>query len=327
MMNMIYISQVKSIQRIVNDPFPPSELVLNNDGNAYHLNLSPDQIAETIILVGDPGRVEKISARFDSIDHKVQNREFVTHTGRIGSKNITALATGIGIDNIDIVINELDALANIDLDSRFPKKEQSSLKLIRLGTSGSLQEEFEAGSAIHSNYAIGLDGLMHYYKLEFEDDERELQKKFSDSIWKINGIDPYAVRGSSFMHAAFSSFTHQAITLTANGFYGPQGRELRLSSANDMNNRLQGFRFRNLPIGNYEMETSALYGLGGALGHHCTTLCLVIANRLRNQFLEDYSGAMDKLIERLLASIEADKQHSAHKIKKGPYPVNVLEVF
>jgi len=291
----------------VSEPIPPSELVLNGKGHVYHLDLHPEQVAEKIILVGDPGRVSKISAHFDAIEHKVQHREFVTHTGRIGKERITALATGIGVDNVDIVMNELDALVNIDLEKRLPKKDQRKLQFVRLGTSGALQKEMEVGSAIHSQFAIGLDGLLHHYGLEYNEIEVDLNRAFMEfTDWKIDGLLPYTVQGSNYMNETFSSFSRKAITLTANGFYGPQGRSVRLSTTNDLNNRIQDFRFQGLPIGNYEMETSALFGLGGALGHDCTTICLVIANRLRNEFLSDYSREMDALIRRLLEAFLAD---------------------
>jgi uridine phosphorylase len=298
---------MKKNLRLVSAPIPPSELVLNGKGRVYHLDLQPDQVAEKIILVGDPGRVSKISAHFDSLEHKVQHREFLTHTGRIGNQRITVLATGIGVDNVDIVINEVDALVNIDLEKRMPKKDHRKLQFVRLGTSGALQKEMEVGSAIHSQFAIGLDRLLHHYGLEYDEIEDELNKAFMEYTgWKNKGLLPYSVQGSNFMNDAFSHFTRKAITLTANGFYGPQGRAVRLSTTNDLNNRIQDFRFQGLAIGNYEMETSALFGLGGALGHDCTTICLVIANRLRNEFLSDYSREMDKLIVRLLDAFLAD---------------------
>jgi len=298
---------VKSQIRNNSDEIPPSELVLNTKGHVYHLDLHPDQIADKIILVGDPGRVSKISAHFDALEHKVQHREFLTHTGRIGAQRITALATGIGVDNVDIVINELDALVNIDLEKRVPKNNQRKLKFVRLGTSGALQKNIAVGSAIHSQFAIGLDGLLHHYKLEYDQVEKDLNEKFLEfTDWNIRGLLPYSVQGSAFMNEAFSGFSKKAITLTANGFYGPQGREIRLNTTNNLNDRIQAFKFTGVPIGNYEMETSALFGLGGALGHDCTTLCLVIANRLGNAFLGDYSKEMDVLIDQLLASFVPD---------------------
>lgn len=298
---------MKKNLRPVSEPIPPSELVLNGKGHVYHLDLHPNQIADKIILVGDPGRVSKISDRFDVIEHQVEHREFVTHTGRIGAQRITALATGIGVDNVDIVMNELDSLVNIDLEKRLPKENQRKLQFIRLGTSGALQKDIAVGSAIHSQFAIGLDGLLHHYRLEYDLVEKDLNEKFLEfTDWKIGGLLPYSVQGSEFMNEALSSFTIKAITLTANGFYGPQGREIRLNTTNDLNDRIQAFKFKNLPIGNYEMETSALFGLGGALGHDCTTICLVIANRLSNEFLGDYSKEMDVLIDRLLAAFVSD---------------------
>ena len=298
---------MKAQTRNYTQPLAPSELVLNKKGHVYHLDLDPHQVADNIILVGDPGRVLKISSRFDTIEHKVEHREFVTHTGRIGSTLITVLATGIGIDNIDIVLNELDALTNVDLETRQIKPSAKKLNLIRLGTSGALQPDIEVGSAVHSRYAIGLDGLLHHYALEYEADEKSLIEKFIHfTKWQVDALKPYAVRGADFMDDSFSKFSTPAITLTANGFYGPQGRQIRLPSTNTLNDAVQGFQFKDLAIGNYEMETSALFGLGGALGHHCTTICLAIANRLRNEFLGDYSKEMDGLIEQVLEAILSD---------------------
>ena len=281
---------------------PPSELVLDSAGAVYHLGLQPEQIADKIIVVGDPGRVAKISNKFDSIEHKVSKREFVTHTGYIGNERITALSTGIGVDNIDIVMNELDALRNIDLKTRTAKDTLNPLKIIRLGTCGALSRDIPVGSFVQSNYAIGLDGVMHFYGCAYEEDELELIRKFMEHVnWNIDGLRPYAIRGSATLSTYFQEGFFQGITATACGFYGPQGRQLRLPLAmQNLNDAMSTFTYNDLPMANYEMESSSLFGLGSALGHECTTVCAVIANRLRNEFLKDYQPAIDQLIEKVL---------------------------
>lgn len=299
---------MKEIDRKYKSPLPPSELVLNHQGAIYHLGLHPEQLADRMIVVGDPARVELISQRFDSVELKVMSREFCTHTGRVGDKRVTALSTGIGVDNIDIVINELDALRNIDLKSREVRPELNPLKIVRLGTSGALSRDIPVGSFVHSNYALGLDGVLHYYAGEFEKDEDELLAAFlKHTNWPIKGITPYVVRGDRELGALFQDGFYQGITATACGFYGPQGRELRLPLAFEkLNTLMSEFRHGDLPLANYEMESSALFGLGAALGHQTTTVCAVIANRLRNEFLEDYHGAIAKLIDRVLGGLTED---------------------
>ncbi|MEM9051284.1 MAG: nucleoside phosphorylase [Bacteroidota bacterium] len=299
---------MKKIQLSQDIRFAPSELPLNEDGSIYHLALKPDQIADTVLVVGDQGRVEKISNHFDSVEVKVSNREFVTHTGYIGSKRISALSTGIGADNIDIVLNELDALRSIDFESRETIKDVRPLNVIRIGTSGGLQKEIEPGSFVHSRYAIGLDAVMHYYRSQFEDDELDLATAYIDHVqWSIDGIKPYAVRSSDKFESIFDQGFVQGITATACGFYGPQGRKLRLPVAMpEVNDRMGTFSFDGIPMANYEMESSALFGLGAALGHECTTVCLVVANRASNKFLTDHHSAMENLITTVLSRLPAD---------------------
>lgn len=294
--------------RNTQEKLAPSELVLNAEGGVYHLALKPHQIAHDIIVVGDQNRVKRISKHFDTLEHEAASREFFTHTGTIGNKRLTVLSTGIGVDNIDIVLNELDALVNIDLETRQIKKQTTSLRIVRIGTCGALNAAVDVGSFVHSKYAIGLDGLMHYYLPQFESDESDIISAFTKHVnWPIAGIKPYAVRGSSFMDAAFAKFTTPGITMTANGFYGPQGRQLRLANATgDMNASMSTFSHNGLPIANYEMESSALLGLGAMMGHDCTTVCAVIANRLANAFLADYQPAIDELIGHVLAAFQAD---------------------
>jgi uridine phosphorylase len=285
--------------------FAPSELPVNADGSIYHLAIKPEHLADTVLVVGDQGRVEKISKHFDRTDVVVNNREFVTHTGYIGTKRITALSTGIGTDNIDIVLNELDALRSIDFEKRETIENPQPLEIIRIGTSGGLRKEIEPGSFIHSRYAIGLDAVMHYYQSHFEEEEMELARAFAAHVnWSLDGIKPYAVKSSKEAGSKFEKGFLQGITATACGFYGPQGRKLRLPVAMpEINERMESFSFEELPLANYEMESSALFGLGAALGHHCTTVCLVVANRAANSFLTDHHVAMEELIAKVLERI------------------------
>ncbi|MBI1289114.1 MAG: phosphorylase [Flavobacteriales bacterium] len=275
-----------------------SELVLNESGTIYHLDLHPENIADTIILVGDQGRVGKISKYFDALEFSGQKREFVTHTGRIGSKRLTVLSTGIGTDNIDIVVNELDALVNIDLDSRTIRPEQKSLNLIRLGTSGSLQEDIPVDSFLLSTHGIGFDGVFNYYAKSDAVEETELTDEFiRQTDWHPKFPRPYIVSGSSKLFELLRDGTYHGMTATANGFYGPQGRQLRLKpTVPDLNERLNQFEFQGNRITNFEMETSALFGLGKALGHECATVCAIIANRFRKEYSKNHDLSVEQLI-------------------------------
>ncbi len=275
-----------------------SELVLNQDGSIYHLNLLPENIAETIILVGDQGRVEKVSKHFDVIEFSTQKREFITHTGRIGSKRLTVLSTGIGTDNIDIVLNELDALVNIDLQKRKPKEETKSLNLIRLGTSGSLQEDLPVDSYLLSTHGIGFDGVFNYYEKSAEIEDTELTDAFMlQTDWKSTFPRPYIVEGSESLFNLLKDGTEHGMTATANGFYGPQGRQLRLKpTIPDLNERLSKFSYTGQRITNFEMETSALFGIGKALGHECATVCAIIANRYRKEYSKNHDLTIEQLI-------------------------------
>jgi uridine phosphorylase len=288
--------------------YAPSELPLNGDGSIYHLAIKPEHLADTVLVVGDQGRVEKISKFFDRTDAVVSNREFVTHTGYIGHKRLTVMSTGIGTDNIDIVLNELDALRSIDFDKRESIADPKPLEIIRIGTSGGLRKDIEPGSFIHSRYAIGLDAVMHYYQAEYEADELELARSFAAHVnWSLEGIKPYAVKSAERFIDKFDKGFLQGITATACGFYGPQGRMLRLPTAMpDVNEKMGSFSYTDLPLANYEMESSALFGLGAALGHQCTTVCLVVANRAANSFLTDHHVAMERLISTILERIQAD---------------------
>jgi uridine phosphorylase len=282
-----------------------SELILNPDGSIYHLHLQPGQIADNIIVVGDPGRVKHVSDHFSSIECKVSNREFVTHTGTFQGKRITVLSTGIGTDNIDIVLNELDALVNIDLAKREIKTQKKKLNIIRIGTSGSLQADVPADSFVVSTHGLGLDGLLNYYGRLDAINENEISEAFiNHTNWDRRLPYPYIVKGSAELCGRIGKGFITGITATAPGFYGPQGRELRLAPAiKDLNESLTAFRYGELRITNFEMETSALYGLSLHLGHNACTVCAIIANRIAKQYSKDYVKKVDELIRLALERI------------------------
>jgi uridine phosphorylase len=286
-------------------PIAESELILNPDGSVYHLRLQPEELAPVIIVVGDPGRVPEISRYFDHIELKRQNRELVTHTGRIGNHRLTVLSTGMGTDNLDIVMNELDALVNINLGKREPLSSHKSLKVIRLGTSGALQSDIPVDSFVMSTYGIGMDGLLYFYA----GNEKVTDKSVSDAFvkhtsWNKNLPGIYAVKASdSFMKQLGDGFI-KGMTLTAPGFYGPQGRVLRLPLAfPDMNELIETFRHQGNRIANFEMETSALYGLGRMLGHETLTICAIVANRVSRTYSKDSHQAVDKLVQIVLGKL------------------------
>ena len=280
----------------------PTELVLNPDNSVYHLKLHPHQIAKDIILVGDPGRVKIISSLFDTVEHQIENREIVTHTGRLNGKAITVLSTGMGTDNIDIdiVINELDALVNIDLENRTVKNEHTALNLVRIGTSGALQAEIPVDDFIVSEYGLGLDGLMNYYEYDSTPEEQELLTQFyAQTNYNKTFAQPYFVKGAPelFDKLKTGNRCHAGITATASGFYGPQGRVLRIPlKETQINEKLNQFNFQNKKVVNFEMETSALYGLSRALGHNACTVCAVIGNRFTKEFSKDYKATVKELI-------------------------------
>lgn len=288
-------------------PIEPSELIVTDKGCIYHLGLHPDQLAHDILVVGDPGRVKEVSSRFTSIESKTENREFITHTGIFNGKRITVLSTGIGTDNIDIVINELDALVNIDLQKRTIKEKHTPLNIVRLGTSGALQEDIPVDSFLVSEYAMGFDGVMGFYEASYEPDEEKVQKEFVQHMnWPTSINPPYLVKGDAGLIHKIGHDLQKGITITANGFYGPQGRVLRLPVAvPDMNEKLRQFRSGDLRCTNYEMETSALYGLCGMLGHRSATVCAIIANRYAKQYSKDYHVAVKKLIDQTLERLSS----------------------
>ena len=275
-----------------------SELILNPDGSVYHLNLLPENIAHDIIFVGDQNRVEKITQFFDSIEFSQQKREFKTQTGIYKGKRITVLSTGIGPDNIDIVMNELDALVNIDLKTRRPKTELTSLNIIRIGTSGSLQPDIPCDSFVMSKMGLGLDNMLRSYLIN-EISNPAIENAFiSHTNWDLRKGKPYVIACSEKLEQLIESDKiHKGITATAGGFYGPQGRVLRLDIQDTtLNSKMDNFNFEGNRITNFEMETSAIYGLGKLLGHECLSLNAIIANRALGTFSEDPYKAVDELI-------------------------------
>ena len=278
-----------------------SELIINNRGAAYHLNCRPEELAHTIITVGDPDRVKEVSKHFDSVEFKNNHREFVTHTGLIGSKRITVVSTGIGPDNIDIVLNELDALVNIDFETRTIKENLTQLNIIRVGTSGSLQEEIPVDSFVVSTHGLGLDNLMNFYRHSNNDEELQIKQSFVTHTQIDAVTQPYIFGASPALLKEFVKDFHHGITVTCPGFYGPQGRVLRLGLAQpNLIDSLTSFTFGNHRISNFEMETSALYGLGKTLGHHCLSLSAIVANRIRKDFSKDGNAAVENLILKAL---------------------------
>ena len=286
-----------------------SELIITPEGRIYHLGLHPDEIADTIITVGDPGRVARVSRHFDHLDTQVSKREFVTHTGRIGQKRITVLSTGIGPDNIDIAVNELDALANYDFGTRMPKEHPTRLHLIRLGTCGAIQEDIAPGQQVISRFGLGLDNLMRYYA--YQNTPRELGLLAALEAFQQTQValpvPPYVFEGSPALSETLGRNTEQVITLTSPGFYGPQGRQLRAPArlaAAEMDT-LRHFRYEGYRIANFEMETSALFGLARLLGHEAISCNVVLGNRINKTFLSDPYTHIDQMIVSRLEQIVA----------------------
>lgn len=284
---------------------PHSELILNSDGSIYHLHLLPEDIASKIILVGDPDRVDSVSKFFDSVRVKKHKREFVSHTGVYKGKDITVISTGIGTDNIDIVLNELDALVNIDLQTRVVKEKLTSLEIVRVGTSGSIQSDIDVDSFLVSEYGIGMDGMMNAYEYDNRADEQEINLDFSDYLFdkEIDLCLPYCFGAHTDMMKKFSELK-KGITLTHNGFYAPQGRQLRAERAyTDYIDTMAEFISKYGKITNFEMETSGIYGLSSALGHKAISLNLILANRPKGLFSSQYKEKMDELIQLTLEKI------------------------
>lgn len=276
-----------------------SELILNPDGSIYHLNLRPEQVADTIILVGDPNRVPRVSAYFDTIEFSTQKREFCTHTGTYKGKRLTALSTGIGPDNIDIVINELDALFNIDLHTRKPKEQLTSLNIVRFGTSGSLQADIPVDSFVLSSHGLGMDNMLHAYKDAPNVREIAMEEAFMAlTQWNTDKGRPYIVGcGETLKQRLLTDKVFEGITGTAPGFYGPQGRMLRLPVQDPtLNDKLHSFNYKGYRMTNLEMETSAIYGLSKLLGHQAVSLNAIIANRAAGTFTKDTKKVVENLI-------------------------------
>lgn len=279
-----------------------SELILTESGAIYHLGLRPEQLAPLIFTVGDPGRVGEVSKYFDRIEHRISHREFVTHTGYIGQQRISVVSSGIGPDNMDIVLNELDALVNIDFETRQIREHKQSLQIIRLGTTGSLQADIPVDAPVASDFGLGLDNVMHFYALHPTPAEHFLLQAF-DHHTGLGGtnIRPYIAEGSIRLRTAVAGKMAHGITMTCPGFFGPQGRVLRAPLAHPgLNDRLSSFQGSDLRITNYEMETSVLYALGRMLGHQCLSICTVVANRVNQTFSKDPQRAIDATIRTVL---------------------------
>jgi uridine phosphorylase len=282
-----------------------SELILTERGSIYHIDLKREEMANTIITVGDPDRVKEVSKYFDHIEFKTQHREFVTHTGTIGKKRITVISSGIGPDNIDIVLNELDAVANINFDTRTINEQHTQLTILRMGTSGSLQASVPVDSMVAGAYGIGLDNVLHYYMLENSTHEQQLLNEFCNhTLLNNKNIVPYAVQGSQELLAYFDDRYTKGITVTCPGFYAPQGRvvkaELRFP---DLIDKLSSFKFEQTCITNFEMETSAIYGLGKIFGHRCLSINTIVANRQTKTFSKNAKESIDKMIKQTLEVI------------------------
>ena len=281
-----------------------SELILNPDGSLYHLLLRPEHLAGKIILVGDPQRVPLVSSFFDKVEFKFENREIITHTGYLNNVRLTVMSTGMGPDNIDIVMNELDALVNVDLNTRTIKEKHTSLDIVRLGTSGALQADIPIDSFAMATHGLGIDGLLHFYKHGDIGDEKMAGAFEKQVQWPKALPAPYAVKGSESLEAMLGEGFIKGITITAPGFYGPQGREIRLKAAYpDMNERISDFRYNDQRIINFEMETSALYAFGKMLGHNTLTVCSILANRINETYSQNPKEATLKLIRLLLGKL------------------------
>jgi uridine phosphorylase len=284
---------------------PESELIINARGAAYHLDLRPEELAPLVITVGDPDRVAVVSRYFDRLESRQQHREFVSHTGWLGKKRITVISTGIGPDNIDIVLNELDALVNIDFTTRQIRDQLTPLNIIRIGTAGALQPDIPVDSWVVSTHGLGLDNLLHYYRQEHNDEEKLLLQTFVTHTQLHNSVSfPYISHASGGLLKHFVTGFHQGITVTCPGFYAPQGRVLRLGIRNpDLINRLTHFTYGQHRITNFEMETAAIYGLGRLLGHHCLSISAIVANRVQKTFSKKGNALMEGLIEHCLGVI------------------------
>ncbi|AAQ66435.1 nucleoside phosphorylase [Porphyromonas gingivalis] len=285
---------------------PPSELIINTDGSVFHLHIRPEQLADKVILVGDPARVDAVASRFERIECNVSNREFHTVTGWYGDKRITVQSHGIGSDNIDIVLNELDALANIDFDTRQVKDRLRKLTLVRVGTSGGLQDNTPIGSYVAAERSIGFDGVMYFYSDTEKIRDAAFEAALQDQLeWKIEGLKPYVIPADKTLSDRICrEDILRGVTIAANGFYGPQGRRLRLPLKDeDLNRKIQAFDFNGSRITNYEMESSSLAGLAALMGHEAITVCCIIAGRKSEKMNTSYQGSIEGLIDLVLERI------------------------
>lgn len=283
-----------------------SELIINSRGAIYHLNLRPEELAPTVFTVGDPDRASAVSRHFDTIEHQAQHREFVSHTGYIGKKRVTVVSTGIGTDNIDIVLNELDALVNIDLATRIVKSQFTPLTIIRMGTSGSLQRDIPVDSFVASTHGLGIDNLLNFYRHDDTEEDNSLLQSFTTQTQLHHRLaHPYISGASPTLLKHFVDGFHHGITVTCPGFYGPQGRVLRLGlNQPELIDRLTSFSYGPHRITNFEMETAGIYGLGRLLGHQCLSLSAIVANRISRTFSPDGNKAVEKLITDTLRIVE-----------------------
>lgn len=283
-----------------------SELIINPDGSIFHLHLKPEQIADHVILVGDPGRVDLIAEHLQQKESRTQNREFVSITGTFSGRRITVISTGIGADNIDIVMNELDALVNINFQTREPKDERQSLNIIRIGTSGGLRDDLDLNDYVISKKAIGFDGLLNFYAGRESIADTDFEQQLKHHLdWNPLLSSPYVVDCSaSLFEKIYTKDFSTGITVSAPGFYGPQGRVLRLNILDpNINKKLESFSYNDFKITNYEMECSAIYGLASLMGHEALTVCLIITNRLTKKTNNDYHQKMEKLIQLILERV------------------------
>jgi uridine phosphorylase len=282
-----------------------SELIINDRGAVYHLNVRPEEIADTIITVGDPERVASVSKYFDQIEFKCEHREFITHTGYIGKKRISVLSTGIGPDNIDIALNEVDALVNIDFKTRTIKEQKKAVSIIRMGTCGSLQAEVGVDQLVAGTHGLGIDNLLHFYSLNNNTEEKAILIAFENHTNILaHKIQPYIASASDELIKHFTQGYNHGITVTCPGFYGPQGRILRLPlSMPNLVDQMTSFKYQNHHIANFEMETSAIYGLCNLLGHQCLSINVIIANRVKKEYSKNMAVAVDRMIQKTLGII------------------------
>lgn len=299
---LLFIKKTIAMKKI----FAPSELIINEDGSVFHLHLRPEQLADKVVLVGDPARVNTVAKHFDSCEYDIQNREFHAITGAYQGKRITCVSHGIGCDNIDIVLNELDALANIDFQTRTERPQLRSLELVRIGTCGGLQPNTPVGTYIASCKSIGFDGLLNFYAGRNEVCDLEFEKAFTQHMhWNPLLCAPYVIDANAeLISRVAGSEMVRGVTISCGGFFGPQGRELRVPLADpDQNSKIEAFRFGEWRITNFEMESSALAGLARLMGHRAMTCCIVIANRLAGEANTGYKGSIDGLIQLVLDRI------------------------